>query len=90
MLTLWWKYYELQMIEETNGQFVDHLDIKDILDVLTTIGAVTFNQPPPTPSAQAAWEEKGFGWIWKPENLRVFLRSDKTSMTFDLQVAALV
>jgi hypothetical protein len=42
------------MIEETNGQFVDHLDIKDILDVLTTIGAVTFNQPPPTPSAQAA------------------------------------
>jgi hypothetical protein len=42
------------MIEETNGQFVDHLDVKDILDVLTTMGAVTINQPPPTPSAQAA------------------------------------
>jgi hypothetical protein len=89
VVTLWWKYYELEMTEETNGQFVDHLDVKDTLDVLTTIGAVTINQPPPTPSAQAVWEEKVFGWIWKPEDLRVFLRSDRTSVTFDLQVPVL-
>jgi steroid delta-isomerase-like uncharacterized protein len=37
------------MYRISNGQLVEHWDVIEILDMLTTMGAVTFNQPPTLP-----------------------------------------
>lgn len=36
------------MYHISNGQLVEHWDVIEILDMLTAIGAITFNQPPPS------------------------------------------
>lgn len=35
------------MYRISNGQLVEHWDVIEILDMLTTMGAITFSQPPP-------------------------------------------
>jgi hypothetical protein len=41
------------MYRISNGQLVEHWDVIEILDMLTTIGAVTFTAPPPMLPASA-------------------------------------
>lgn len=35
------------MYRISNGQLVEHWDVIEIFDILTTMGAITFSQPPP-------------------------------------------
>ncbi len=37
------------MYRISNGQLVEHWDVIEILDTLAAMGAITFNQPPPSP-----------------------------------------